>query len=98
MRFKQPQNGTRMGPKLTPKNKRNRTREKHKRGKYLQRKNNLASLGNEASRKVSTPDMLRKVVKMKYQNNEDKEYLESMGDAKKEPFKKGKKEGYTQNP
>ncbi len=47
-----------MGLKPTQRNKKNRTREKHKNGKYLQRKNNLTSLGNEASRKVSTIDML----------------------------------------
>jgi hypothetical protein len=29
--------------------------------------------------------------------NEDKEYFEPMGDAKREPFKK-KNKGYTQNP
>jgi hypothetical protein len=41
-RFKQLQNVTRLSSKLTPRRKRNKTREKHKRGEHLQRKNNLA--------------------------------------------------------
>jgi hypothetical protein len=32
-RFKQPQNGTKFNPKPTPRNKRNRTKEKHKEGR-----------------------------------------------------------------
>jgi hypothetical protein len=36
-RLKQPQNGARLSPKLTPKIKRNKTRDKHKRGGHLQR-------------------------------------------------------------
>jgi hypothetical protein len=56
-RFKQPQNGAKLSPKLTPRNKRNRTREKHKKGGHLQRKNSLASLGNKASKRVNTFDM-----------------------------------------
>jgi hypothetical protein len=60
-RFKQPQSGVKLGPKLTPTSKRIRTREKHKKGGYLQRKNSMANLGNEASRKVSTFDMPQKV-------------------------------------
>jgi hypothetical protein len=59
-KFKQPQNGARLSPKLTPRNKRNRTREKHERGGHLQRKNSLASLGNKASKRVSVLDMPRK--------------------------------------
>jgi hypothetical protein len=53
MKFKQPQNGVRLNPKPTQKSKRNRIKEKHRRGRHLQRKNNLVSLGNEAKRKVS---------------------------------------------
>jgi hypothetical protein len=35
MRFKQPQNGAKLGLKPTPRNKRNRTKEKHGRGGQL---------------------------------------------------------------
>jgi hypothetical protein len=37
MRFKQPQNGVRLSSKPTPKSKKNRTRDKHRRGGHLQR-------------------------------------------------------------
>jgi hypothetical protein len=57
MKLKQPQNGVKLNPKPTPKSKKKRTREKHKKKKHLQRKNNLDSLGNEASRRVNTFDM-----------------------------------------
>ncbi len=60
MRLKQPQNGAKLGPKLTPRSKRIKTKEKHKKGRHLQRKNSLVSLGNEASRRVSTLDMPQK--------------------------------------
>jgi hypothetical protein len=56
-RCKQPQNGTRLSPNLAQRNKRNRTREKHKNGKHLQRKNSLALLENKASKKVNTLNM-----------------------------------------
>jgi hypothetical protein len=56
-KFKQPQNGAKLSPKLTPRNKRNRIREKHKKGGHLQRKNSLANLGNKASKRVNTFDM-----------------------------------------
>jgi hypothetical protein len=36
-RFKQPQNGVKLSSKSTSRNKRNRIREKHKRGGHLQR-------------------------------------------------------------
>jgi hypothetical protein len=36
--FKQSQNGTRLSLKPTPRSKRNRTKEKHKKGRHLQRK------------------------------------------------------------
>jgi hypothetical protein len=36
-RFKQPQNGAKLGLKPTPRSKRNKTSEKHKKGGYLQR-------------------------------------------------------------
>jgi hypothetical protein len=56
MRFKQPQNGTKLSPKSTPRSKRNKTREKHMKGKHLYKKNNLVSLGNKASRrKINEP-------------------------------------------
>ncbi len=55
MKLKQPQNGIKLSPKPTPRSNRSRTREKHKKGGHLQRKNNLASLGNEANKKVSMP-------------------------------------------
>jgi hypothetical protein len=61
-RFKQPQDGTKLGPKPTPISKRNITREKHRRGGCFQRKNNLANLGNKASKKVSILDMPRKAI------------------------------------
>jgi hypothetical protein len=50
-----------MGLKPTPRIKRNRTKEKHKRGGYLQRKNNLASLRNKVYKKVNTLDMPQEV-------------------------------------
>ncbi len=59
MRLKYPQNGIRLSPKPTPKNKRNKTKEKHKKGGHLQRKNNPTSLGNKANKRVSILDMLR---------------------------------------
>jgi hypothetical protein len=37
-RFKQPQNGVGLSSKPTPRSKRNRTREKHKKKKHLQKK------------------------------------------------------------
>jgi hypothetical protein len=36
-RFKQPQNGVKLSLKPISRNKRNRTKEKHKKGKHLQR-------------------------------------------------------------
>jgi len=36
-RFKQPQKGARLGLKPTPISKRNRTKEKHMRGRHLQK-------------------------------------------------------------
>jgi hypothetical protein len=61
MKLKWPQNGVKLNPKPTLRNKRNRTKEKHKKRKHMQRKNNLDSMGNEASRRVSTFDMPREV-------------------------------------
>ncbi len=55
MKLKQPQNGIKLSPNPTPRSNRNRTREKHKKGGHLQRKNNLASLGNEANKRVNMP-------------------------------------------
>jgi len=46
-----------LGSKPTPRNKTNKTKEKHRRGGHLQKKINLASLGNEVSKRVSTLDM-----------------------------------------
>ncbi len=60
-RLKQPQNGVKLYPKPTPRSKRNRTKEKHRRRAHMQRCNNLASLGNEASKRVKTLDMLQEV-------------------------------------
>jgi hypothetical protein len=37
IQLKQPQNGAKLNPKLTPKSNRNRTREKHMKGGHLQR-------------------------------------------------------------
>jgi hypothetical protein len=37
MKFKQPQNGTRLNPNPTSRSKKNRTREKHMKGGHLQR-------------------------------------------------------------
>jgi hypothetical protein len=61
-KFKQTQNGVRLSSKLTLRNKRNKTREKHERGGHLQRNNSLTSLGNKASKRVSTLDMLQEVI------------------------------------
>jgi hypothetical protein len=36
-KLKQPQNGIKLSLKPTPRNKRNRTKEKHKRGRHLER-------------------------------------------------------------
>jgi hypothetical protein len=55
--FKQLQNGVKLSPKPTPRSKMNRTREKHRKGGHLQRKNNLASMGNKASKRVNILDM-----------------------------------------
>ncbi len=60
MKLKQPQNGVRLRSKPIPRSKRNRTSEKHNKGRHLQRKNNLASLGNKASKRVGIFDMPRK--------------------------------------
>ncbi len=57
MRFKQPQTGTKLNLKPTPKSKRNKTKEKHKKGGHLQRWNDMVSLENEASKRVSILDM-----------------------------------------
>jgi hypothetical protein len=57
MKLKQPQNGTKLNLNPTSKSKKNRTREKHMRGRHLQRKNNLVSVGNEARRRVNTLDI-----------------------------------------
>jgi hypothetical protein len=59
-RFKQPQNGIKLSPKPTPRSKRNKTKEKHRRERRLQRKNNMVSLGNEVNKRVSTLDMPQK--------------------------------------
>jgi hypothetical protein len=36
-KFKQPHNEVRVNPKLTPRSKTNTTKDKHKRGRHLQR-------------------------------------------------------------
>jgi hypothetical protein len=59
-KFKQPQNGIKLSLKPTPRSNRNKTREKHKKGGHLQRKNNMVNLGKEANRRVSTLDRLQK--------------------------------------
>ncbi len=58
MSIKEPQNEARLSSKPTPRSKRNRGREKHMKGGHLHKKNNLASLGNAVSKRVSTLDML----------------------------------------
>jgi hypothetical protein len=55
--FKQPQNGVRLSPKPTPRSKMNRIKEKHRKGGHLQRKYNVVSLGNKASRRMNILDM-----------------------------------------
>jgi hypothetical protein len=50
-----------LGLKLIPRNKKDRTMEKHRRGGHVQRKNDLVSMGNEVSKKVNIFDMFRKV-------------------------------------
>jgi hypothetical protein len=56
-KFKQPQNGVRLNMKSTPRSKRNKTWGKNKRERHLQRQNNLTSLKNKVSKRVSTLDM-----------------------------------------
>jgi hypothetical protein len=57
-RFKQPQNGARLSPKLVSRSMRNKTKENHKQGEHLQIfLKRLASLGNEASERMGTLDM-----------------------------------------
>jgi hypothetical protein len=53
-----------LNPKPTPKNKGDITKVYHRKGKHLQKQNNLASLGDEVSVKVSTLDMPQEVVEM----------------------------------
>jgi hypothetical protein len=55
--LKQSQDEIKLSPKLTPKNKRDKTRVQQKKGGHLQRQSNLASMGNKASMKVSSLDM-----------------------------------------
>jgi hypothetical protein len=59
--LKYPQNGTRLNSKPTLKNKRNRTRENHKKGGHLRKSNNRASLGNKARRRVNIINVLQEV-------------------------------------
>jgi hypothetical protein len=88
-RFKQFQNGVRLSPKPTPRSKRNKTRENHRKERHLQKRNNLTSMGNEASKRMGILDMprhaLRGHLKCKGHNNDDKGYFAQMGDIKKEP-------------
>jgi hypothetical protein len=57
MNFKQPQNEIRLNLKPTPRNKRNKAWEKHRRRGHLPRKN-MASLGNVVNKRVNIFDML----------------------------------------
>ncbi len=50
-----------MGSKITLKCKKNRTREKHRRGRHLQKKKTLASLRNKVNKRVNILDMLQEV-------------------------------------
>ncbi len=43
MKLKQPKSGAKLSLKATLKNKNNRTKEKHKRKRHLQKKNNLTT-------------------------------------------------------
>jgi hypothetical protein len=61
MKFKQPQDGARLGSKPTLKSKKNKTKKKHRRGRHLQKKKNLASMGNKASKRVSILNMFQEV-------------------------------------
>jgi len=60
MSLKQPQYEIQIHLKPTLKNKGDRTRVEHRKGTHLQRQNNLASLGDEASMRVNTLDMPQK--------------------------------------
>jgi len=57
MNFKQPQQETRLNSKLTPRNKRNRAQDKHRRKGHLHQKNSLTKLGNVVNKRVNTFDM-----------------------------------------
>jgi hypothetical protein len=59
MKFKEPQSRTRLCLKPTPRSKRNKTKENHRKGTLAQKKNSLASLGKEASRRMGTLDIPR---------------------------------------
>jgi hypothetical protein len=58
--MKQPQYEIRICSKPTFKNKGDRMKVEHKKGTHLQKQNNLASLGDEASMRVNTFDMPQK--------------------------------------
>ncbi len=58
--LKQPQYEIRICSKPTFKNKGDRMKVEHKKGTHLQKQNNLASLGDEASMRVNTFDMPQK--------------------------------------
>jgi hypothetical protein len=47
--------------KLAPRNKKVKTMEKHRKGRHMQRKISLVSMGNEASKRVNIIDIFRKV-------------------------------------
>ncbi len=57
MNFKQPQHEIRLNSKLTPRNKRNRAQDKHRRQGNLHQKNSIARLGNVVNKRVNTFDM-----------------------------------------
>jgi hypothetical protein len=54
--FKQPQNGARLNPKPTPRSKKNKIKENHKKKRHLKKKN-IINMGNETNRRMDTLDM-----------------------------------------
>jgi hypothetical protein len=58
--LKQTQNETRLNPKPTPKNKKDRTKVYHRRGRQMQRQSNLVNLGYEVGMRVNILNMFQK--------------------------------------
>jgi hypothetical protein len=46
-----PKNGIKLSPKRTLRGKRNRTKEKHRKGEHLKKKNNVTNMGMRLTRR-----------------------------------------------